>query len=94
MRNSKGEYKMLADSTVEKCPCCSEKRIAGPGSFLEVPIPNQAEGIVDMSNPVQITTVDRDSLDYNVDECIRLRDDIIISAPANNLRRAVLCSQK
>ena len=79
LRNSKGEYKILADGTVEKCPCCSEKRIAGPGSFLEVPVPNQAEGVADMSNPVQITTVDRDSLDYNVDECKRLHDDIVIS---------------
>lgn len=79
LRNSKGEYKILADGTVEKCPCCSEKRIAGPGSYLEVPVPNQAEGISDMSDPVHITTVDRDSLDYNVDECKRLHDDIIIS---------------
>ena len=79
LRNSKGEYKMLADGTVERCPCCSEKRIAGPGSFLEVPVPNQAEGVADMSEPVHITTVDRSSLDYNVDECKRLHDDIVIS---------------
>lgn len=79
LRNSSGEYKILNDGTVEKCPCCSEKRIAGPGSFLEVPIPNQAEGIVDMRNPVQITTIDKDSLTYNVEECIRLRNDIIVS---------------
>lgn len=79
LRNSKGEYKILADGTVERCPCCSEKRIAGPGSFLEVPIPNQAEGISDMSEPVHITTVDRESLDYNVEECKRLHDDIVIS---------------
>ena len=32
-----------------------------------------------MSNPVHITTVDRDSLDYNVEECKRLHDDIVIS---------------
>lgn len=79
LRNSKGEYKILADGTVERCPCCSEKRIAGPGSYLEVPVPNQAEGITDMRNPVQITTIDKNSLDYNVDECVRLRNDIIIS---------------
>ena len=79
LRNSKGEYKILADGTVERCPCCSEKRIAGPGSFLEVPIPNQAEGVADMSNPIHITTIDRDSLDYNVDECKRLHDDIVVS---------------
>lgn len=79
LRNAKGEYKILNDGTVEKCPCCSEKRIAGPGSFLEVPIPNQSEGVTDMRNPVQITTIDKDSLEYNVNECIRLKNEIIIS---------------
>lgn len=79
LRNAKGDFKILADGTIEKCPCCSEKRIAGPGSFLEVPIPNAADGIADLSNPVQITTIDKDSLDYNVKECERLRDDIIVS---------------
>lgn len=79
LRNANGDYKILGDGTVERCPCCSEKRIAGPGSFLEVPIPNQAEGVADMRNPVQITTIDRESLDYNVDECIRLKNDIISS---------------
>lgn len=79
LRNAKGEYKILNDGTVEKCPCCSEKRIAGPGSFLEVPVPNQSEGIADMRNPVQITTIDKDSLSYNVNECARLKNDIVIS---------------
>lgn len=79
LRNAKGEYKILNDGTVEKCPCCSEKRIAGPGSFLEVPIPNQTEGVADMRNPVQITTIDKDSLDYNVNECTRLKNEIVIS---------------
>lgn len=79
LRNAKGEYKILNDGTVEKCPCCSEKRIAGPGSFLEVPIPNQTEGVADMRNPVQITTIDKDSLGYNVNECARLKNEIVIS---------------
>lgn len=79
LRNSKGDWKFLADGTLEKCPCCGNKRIAGPGSFLEVPVPNVSEGIADLRNPVQITTIDKDSLDYNVDECVRLRNDIIIS---------------
>lgn len=79
LRNSKGEFKILSGGAVEKCPCCSEKRIAGPGSFLEVPIPNQSEGITDMRNPVQITTIDRESLDYNVKECVRLKNEIVVS---------------
>ena len=79
LRSSNGDFKILADGTVEKCPCCSNKRIAGPGSFLEVPVPNVAEGIADLRNPVQITTIDKDSLDYNVDECIRLKNEITVS---------------
>lgn len=79
LRNSKGDWKFLVDGTLEKCPCCGNKRIAGPGSFLEVPVPNVSEGIADLRNPVQITTIDKDSLDYNVDECVRLKNDIIIS---------------
>ena len=79
LRNAKGEYKILNDGTVERCPCCSEKGIGGPGSFLEVPVPNQSEGVADMRNPVQITTIDKDSLDYNVSECARLKNEIVIS---------------
>lgn len=79
LRNAKGQYKILNNGAIERCPCCSEKRIAGPGSFLEVPVPNQAEGVSDMRNPVQITTIDKDSLEYNVSECVRLKNEIIVS---------------
>lgn len=79
LRNAKGEYKLLANGTIEKCPCCSEKRVAGPGSFLEIPVPNVSEGIADLHAPVTITTVDKNSLEYNVNECVRLRNDIITS---------------
>lgn len=79
LRNSNGDWKFLADGSLEKCPHCGTKRIAGPGSFLEVPVPNIAEGIADLRNPVQITTIDKESLDYNVNECVRLKNDIIVS---------------
>lgn len=79
LRNINGEYKILNDGTIERCPVCGEKRIAGPGSFVEVPIPNQAEGVTDMRNPIQITSIDRESLDYNVSECERLKNEIVIS---------------
>lgn len=79
LRNSDGNYIISKSGAVQQCPCCSEKRIAGPGSFLEVPIPNQVEGVADMRNPIQITTIDSESLRYNVDECTRLKNDIITS---------------
>lgn len=74
LRNIKGEYKMLADGTVERCPVCSEKRIAGVGSFIEVPIPS--EGGPDLRDPITITTIDKDSLEYNTNEEKRLSEEI------------------
>ena len=79
LRNSNDEYIIADDGTIAKCPCCSEKRLVGPGSVVEVPVPNQGEGVADMRNPVQITTIDKDSLEYNVNECNRLKDEIIVS---------------
>lgn len=79
LRNADGEYELNADGSLRKCPACGEKRIAGPGSFLEVPVPNQTEGVADMRNPVQITTIDKDSLEYNVEEVRRLHDEIVVS---------------
>lgn len=58
-----------------RCPLCSSKRISGAGSFVEVPIPG--DGQPDLHDPVKITTVDRHSLQYNVDEENRLKNDII-----------------
>lgn len=79
LRTADGSYKMLANGMVEQCPCCSQKRVVGPGSFVEVPIPNQAEGVSDMRNPIQITSIDKDSLEYNVKECERLKNEIVVS---------------
>lgn len=74
LRNIKGEYKIFRDGTVERCPVCSEKRIAGVGSFIEVPIPR--DNRPDLRDPITITTVDRNSLDYNTAEEKRLADEI------------------
>lgn len=74
LRNIKGEYKIFRDGIVERCPVCSEKRIAGVGSFIEVPIPK--DNRPDLRDPVTITTIDRNSLDYNTEEEKRLADEI------------------
>lgn len=58
------------------CPKCSGKRIAGVGSFVEVPAPETKDD-PDMRNPVQILAIDSSSLDYNVGEETRLRDELI-----------------
>lgn len=69
--NADGDY-VFHGGTIAKCPICSEKNIGGVGSFVEIPAPSEVNGNTDMRNPVQITTVDRNSLDYNVEETERL----------------------
>lgn len=65
-----------------KCPKCGDKRIIGAGSFIEIPVP--VEGQPDLSNPVTMLSVDRNSLDYNVDEEDRLKNNIITSIVGTN----------
>lgn len=66
------------------CPVCSQKRITGAGSFVEVPVPNSNEGQPDLGNPVGMLAVDRQSLDYNCEEEKRLRSDIITAIVGTN----------
>lgn len=77
LRNREGHYKLDPTGLLMRCPKCGNKRTIGPGSFVEIPVPNEQEGQPDLRNPVQILNVDRNSLDYNVEEEKRLREDII-----------------
>lgn len=77
LRDKQGRYRLDMAGLLLRCPKCGNKRIIGAGSFVEIPVPNEAENQPDLRNPVQILKVDRDSLDYNVDEQKRLREEII-----------------
>lgn len=77
LRDKEGHYKLDMSGLLMRCPKCGNKRVTGPGSFVEIPVPNEAENVPDMRNPVQILNVDRGALDYNVDEQKRLREEII-----------------
>lgn len=77
IKNKDGHYKIDMAGALYRCPKCGNKRIVGAGSFVEIPVPNADEKQPDLRNPVQMLTVDRDSLDYNVEECERLRTEII-----------------
>lgn len=78
LRDQDQHFKVLRDGTVEQCPVCASKRLAGVGSFIEVPVPLSKDD-ADLRNPVQITTIDKTSLDYNVEEVNRLKADILAS---------------
>lgn len=83
LRNREGYYQYDASGMLLRCPKCGDKRIVGPGSFVEIPIPDGKEQ-PDLRNPVQMLTVDRKSLDYNVEEERRLRTDIITAVVGQN----------
>lgn len=70
LRNADGTYSTLRDGSVSKCPICSHNQLTGPGSLIEVPAPDRE--VADMRDPVTITSIDKQSLEYNVDECERL----------------------
>lgn len=82
LKNKQGAYLFDSAGALLPCPKCGQKRVAGAGSFVEVPIP--AENQPDLRNPVQMLTVDRQSLDYNVEEEERLRNDIITAVVGTN----------
>lgn len=79
LKDKQGHYKMDMAGALMRCPKCGNKRTVGPGSFVEIPVPNEDEHQPDLRNPVQMLTVDRNSLDYNVEEQERLRNEIITS---------------
>lgn len=64
-----------SDGKQVACPVCGGHRIAGPGTYVDVPAPQ--EGVPDMRNPIQMLSVDKKSLDYNKEEEIRLRQQLI-----------------
>lgn len=82
LKDKQGFYKFDQAGILLRCPKCGEKRIAGVGSFVEVPIPGENQP--DLRNPVQMLTVDRGSLDYNVEEEERLRNNIITAVVGTN----------
>jgi hypothetical protein len=83
LKNKQGFYRLDQAGMLMRCPKCGDKRIVGVGSFVEIPIPD-GDKQPDLRNPVQMLTVDRDSLDYNVNEEERLRNNIITSVVGTN----------
>ena len=77
LRDKQGRYRLDMAGLLLRCPKCGNKRIIGAGSFVEIPVPSEQENQPDLRNPVQMLTVDKNALDYNVEEQKRLREEII-----------------
>ncbi|MBO7510419.1 MAG: hypothetical protein J6T35_04470 [Bacteroidales bacterium] len=79
LKDRQGHYRLdpAGLNGLMMCPKCGKKRVVGAGSFIEIPIPNADEQVPDLKDPVKMLTVDRNALDYNVNEQKRLREEII-----------------
>jgi len=79
--SARGTYNLDNAGLIQRCPRCYDKRIAGAGTFIEIPIPKgdpKADNYQpDLKNPVQLLGVDATSLAYNVTEEERLKNNII-----------------
>jgi hypothetical protein len=70
---------IVGDFWMDRCPACEKNSLVGAGSVLKVDAPRGTDS-PNLREPAGIISVDRTSLDYNVDETERLRDQIIASA--------------
>lgn len=67
------------DFWMERCPACEKNSLVGAGSVLRVDPPRGTDA-PNLREPAGIISIDRSSLDYNVDETERLKNEIISSA--------------
>jgi hypothetical protein len=72
MKSSRGDR--LLD-----CPKCAKSDHAGPGTYYEVDPPSEDNNGADLRNPVQVTEVGVDGLQFNVDELQRESQKIYTS---------------
>lgn len=84
LKDKQGHWHYDNNGLLLPCPVCSQKRLVGAGSFIEVPVPHVDEGQPDLGQPVGMLAVDSESLKYNQEEEKRLRTDLITAIVGTN----------
>ena len=84
LKDKQGHWHYDSNGVLMPCPVCSQKRLVGAGSFIEVPVPHVDEGQPDLGQPVGMLAVDSKSLLYNQEEEKRLRTDLITAIVGTN----------
>lgn len=84
LKNKQGHWHYDSNGLLMPCPVCSQKRLVGAGSYIEVPVPHVDEGQPDLGQPVGMLAVDSESLKYNQEEEKRLRTDLITAIVGTN----------
>ena len=84
LKDKQGHWHYDSNGVLMPCPVCSQKRLVGAGSYIEVPVPHVDEGQPDLGQPVGMLAVDSESLKYNQEEEKRLRTDLITAIVGTN----------
>lgn len=84
LKDKQGHWHYDNNGIMVPCPVCSQKRLVGAGSYIEVPVPHVDEGQPDLGQPVGMLAVDSESLRYNQEEEKRLRTDLITAIVGTN----------
>ncbi len=79
LKNREGINLLNENGLPRLCPKCNQHRLTGAGTLLQVPIPDETNGQPDLRDPVGIKTIDKKSLEWNMEEVKRLKDEIITS---------------
>jgi len=76
LRNRDGNYLFAKADKLQSCPMCANKRLDGAGSVIEIDPPSIANDNADLRNPVQITSIEIDALNYNNEDLDRRANSI------------------
>lgn len=72
----RGDDYLLTDAgAVKRCPICSDKRLTGPGSFVEVPLPEENQP--GLTPPVGLVSVDVPGLEYSKKQLSELETSFV-----------------
>lgn len=82
LKSHDGHY-LMNGTKAKPCPICESKRLDGPGSLIEIDPPGEANDKADLRNPVQITSIPRESLDYNNEDIQRRRTELYSAITGN-----------
>lgn len=76
LRAADNNYILTRSGDVMECPRCSHRRLTGPGSVIDVPVPGPSTGDKDLRNPAGVIPADIQSLEFVVAEITRLKGEI------------------
>lgn len=69
LRHRTGAY-LLAGDSPKPCPICAKKRLVGPGSFMEIDPPNEANEGANLRDPAGFVAIPKDDLEFNANDVL------------------------